>query len=258
MPKRSCLADDMSEFILNIENLKAVYAERQVLHGVSMSIRKADTYGLIGLNGAGKTTMIKILLGLKDELSGHVTVLGAEKDDKSVKAEISYLPERFDPPWFLTGGEFIKFSVELYGRKVDQDIMREYASSLALDPAVLSRKVQTYSKGMRQKLGLIATILTGCSILILDEPMSGLDPLARALVKNLLLKVKSEGRTIILSSHILADMDEICDNISVLHDGIIHYSGTPDGFKVQMNENSLEQAFLHIVKNTQDKIQSAA
>lgn len=248
----------MSNIVVNVENLKAAYDKRQVLHGVSMGIQKAETYGLIGLNGAGKTTLIKILLGLKDEISGNISILDADRNNKSVKSQISYLPERFDPPWFLTGGEFIKFSAELYNRKVEKTLMEEYASSLALDPSVLSRKVQTYSKGMRQKLGLIATILTGCSVLILDEPMSGLDPLARALVKNLLLKVKGEGRTVILSSHILADMDEICDNISVIHDGVIHYSGTPSGFKTEMNENSLERAFLHIVNNANDAVRGAA
>ncbi len=248
----------MSNVVVNVENLKAAYDKRQVLHGVSMGIQKAETYGLIGLNGAGKTTLIKILLGLKDEISGNISILDADRNNKSVKSQISYLPERFDPPWFLTGGEFIKFSAELYGRKVEKTLMEDYASSLALDPSVLSRKVQTYSKGMRQKLGLIATILTSCSVLILDEPMSGLDPLARALVKNLLLKVKGEGRTVILSSHILADMDEICDNISVIHDGVIHYSGTPSGFKTEMNEHSLERAFLHIVNNANEAVRGAA
>jgi len=234
--------------ILTVNDLKADYTGRQVLHGVGLEINKAETYGLIGLNGAGKTTLIKIILGLKDELSGDIKILGLARSDKLVKSEISYLPERFDPPWFLTGGEFIDFSAELYGRKVDKTTVEDFAIRLALDPAVMKRKVQTYSKGMRQKLGLIATILTGCSLLILDEPMSGLDPLARALVKSVLAKVKEEGRTVILSSHILADMDEICDRISVIHDGIIHYSGTPAGFREKMNETNLERAFLQVVQ----------
>lgn len=248
----------MDNTVLTVDGLKAAYASKQVLHGLNIDVRQAETYGLIGLNGAGKTTLIKILLGLKDETSGDIAIFGQGRTDKSVKSEISYLPERFDPPWFLTGGEFIKFSAELYGRQVNVDVMKEYAASLALDPAVLSRKVQTYSKGMRQKLGLIATILTGCSILILDEPMSGLDPLARALVKNILLKVKNEGKTIILSSHILADMDEICDRISVIHNGIIHFAGTPAGFKEEMGEASLEQAFLHVVSRDSAQERSAA
>ncbi len=233
---------------LEVKNLKAAYAGKEVLHGLDLDVTGGETYGLIGLNGAGKTTMIKIILGLKNETQGDVKFFGLDRSSRDVKAQISYLPERFDPPWFLKGEEFIRFSAELYGRKVHHDVIEDFAVQLALDPAAMKRRVQTYSKGMRQKLGLIATILTGCSLLILDEPMSGLDPLARALVKNVLLKVKSEGRTVILSSHILADMDEICDRISVIHDGIIHYGGTPAGFREKMGEASLEKAFLHVVQ----------
>lgn len=243
----------MTNEVLSIEKLKAAYAGKQVLHDLEFKVNKSETYGLIGLNGAGKTTLIKIILGLKDQVSGDVKIFGQDRFDKHVKSEISYLPERFDPPWFLTGGEFIRFSAELYGRKVDDAVMEDFARRLALDPAVMKKKVQTYSKGMRQKLGLIATILTGCSLLILDEPMSGLDPLARALVKDVLLKVKEEGRTIILSSHILADMDEICGRISVIHDGHIHFTGAPYEFREKMNEPTLEKAFLHIVQPNMPK-----
>ena len=240
--------------ILSVKNLKASYADRQVLHGIDVDVLSAETYGLIGLNGAGKTTLIKILLALKNETSGNVEILEQDRSAVAVKLQIAYLPERFDPPWFLKGEEFIEFSAKLYGRHVDKKTMEDFAVQLALDPAALKRKVQTYSKGMRQKLGLIATILTGCSILILDEPMSGLDPLARALVKNVLLRIKSEGRTVILSSHILADMDEICDRISVIHDGIIHYSGTPAGFRDEVQAPTLEKAFLYIVQSESKQV----
>jgi len=233
--------------VLSVRDLQAGYGDKKVLHGISLEVHKAHTFGLIGLNGAGKTTLIKILLGLKNQTSGVATVFGLKLDSKLVKSEISYLPERFEPPWFLTGEEFVKFSAELYGRKVSNAVIEDFAQSLALDPSAMKRKVQTYSKGMRQKLGLIATIMTGCSILILDEPMSGLDPLARALVKDCLMKMKKEGRTVILSSQILADMDEICDDISVLHEGYIRYSGSPAGFRNLTGEPSLEKAFLHIV-----------
>lgn len=248
----------MNTSVLTVEKLKAAYSGKQVLHDLDLEIKNAETYGLIGLNGAGKTTLIKIILGLKDPSSGGIKILDLDRSDKRVKSQISYLPERFDPPWFLTGGEFIRFSAELYGRQVEASTIEEYARKLALDPAVMSRKVQTYSKGMRQKLGLIATILTGCSILILDEPMSGLDPLARALVKNVLLQIKEEGRTVILSSHILADMDEICDRISVIHNGIVHYAGTPAGFREEMGETNLERAFLRIVQKESPDIPRVA
>lgn len=117
-----------------------------------------------------------------------------------------------------------------------------------MDTEALKRRVQTYSKGMRQKLGLLATILTGCDLLILDEPMSGLDPVARALVKNLLLETKAKGCTIFLSSHILADMDEICDRVAVMNECSVRFVGTPKEFKVRSGDQSLERAFLHFVE----------
>lgn len=238
--------------VLQVAGLKAGYNEKQVLHGLDLDILRSETFGVIGLNGAGKTTMIKTILGLKNQTAGEIKILGLDKMAPIVKADIAYLPERFEPPWFLKGGEFIRFSAGLYNRSVSSEQIVTYCEKLALDRAVINQRVQTYSKGMRQKLGLIATLLTGCSILILDEPMSGLDPLARALVKDTLLATKAEGRTIVLSSHILSDMDEICDRICVIHDGIIHYTGTPAGFREQMGEASLERAFLNVVRPRQN------
>ncbi len=233
---------------MEIQNLFAAYGARVVLHDVSFDMKAGETFGLIGVNGAGKTTLIKTAMGLKAAKAGEVFFFGEGNRNENIKAKFSYLPERFDPPWFLKGGEFIDFSASLYGRKYDRDVLQKYCDRLALDPAVLSRRVQTYSKGMRQKLGLIATVLSGSPLLILDEPMSGLDPLARALVKDLLLEVKAEGRSIILSSHILADMDEICDRVCVIHGGIKRFLGTPTALREQMNEQSLERAFMAIVK----------
>ncbi len=233
---------------LEISSLSAGYGKRVVLDNVSMTVPAGQTYGLIGLNGVGKTTMIKTVLSLKSEMSGSIKVFGAERASREAKNKLAYLPERFDPPWFLKGGEFITFSASLYKRKVTAEAMHEACVKLALDPAVLGSKVQTYSKGMRQKLGLIATVLTGTDLLILDEPMSGLDPQARALVRNLLKSVKAQGRTIVMSSHILSDMDELCDTVSVTHGGKIPFTGTPAELRQQMGgTQSLETAFLNLI-----------
>ncbi len=239
--------NDPSVPALDIIGLTAGYGARIVLNDVSFRVQQGQTYGLIGLNGVGKTTLIKTVLSLKNPMSGEVRILGHERQSREARQRISYLPERFDPPWFLKGGEFIRFSVSLYGRKVTDEAMEEACRKVALDPGVLKSKVQTYSKGMRQKLGLIATVLTGCELLILDEPMSGLDPLARALVKGLLNAVREEGRTIMLSSHILSDMDEICDRVSVTHGGLIPFTGTPQELRQQMGNESLERSFLKLI-----------
>ena len=229
---------------LLVSGLSAGYGSRVVLRGASVRVEEGRTYGLIGLNGVGKTTLIKTVLGLKEAMAGEIQIFGCRNRDSASRQRISFLPERFDPPWFLTGGEFICFASSLYGRTVEAADIGNLCVSLALDPAAIPHKVQSYSKGMRQKLGLMATVLTGCDLLILDEPMSGLDPLARSLVKDLLVRMKKEGRSILLSSHILADLDEICDEVSIIHDGCIAYTGTPAALREEMGETFLERAFL--------------
>ncbi|HEY0900787.1 MAG TPA: ABC transporter ATP-binding protein, partial [Micavibrio sp.] len=187
------------------------------------------------------------ILGLRDPDAGNILIFGADRLSMASKRQLAYLPERFDPPWFLSGLEFIKFSLSLYKTPFTEAAAREAAERLALDPAVLKNRVQTYSKGMRQKLGLLATILTGCPLLILDEPMSGLDPRARALVKDMLRDVKAQGRTVFLSSHILSDMQELCDRVIVLHDTKFRYEGTPQGLLQYGQSDNIERAFLNVI-----------
>lgn len=238
-----------ADVILDIKDLCVSYFKgKTVLDRISLSVYRGHVFGLIGLNGEGKTTIIKTLLNLRMPQSGELSLFGSSHVDQGVRAHVAYLPERFDPPWFLTGMDFIRFSASLYKRTIqDQDVL-DYADRLGLDPSALSRRVHTYSKGMRQKLGLIATFSTGCDLFILDEPMSGLDPRARVQVKNLLLSEKSRGKTIFLSSHILSDLDEMCDQIAVLHQGHIKYCGTPDGLRCQMGLPTLEKAFLSVIE----------
>jgi ABC-2 type transport system ATP-binding protein len=234
---------------LVIQNLVASYdGKRNVLDDVSIDVRRGEAFGLIGLNGEGKTTMIKTILGLRRAVSGKIAIMGHPNTDQMARVDVSYLPERFDPPWFLVGDEFIRFSAKLYGRTVaDPDIV-DMAQCLGLDPAALPRSVNTYSKGMRQKLGLIATVATGCNVLILDEPMSGLDPRARVQVKDLILRERAKGKTIFLSSHILSDLDEMCDRVAILHQGKIRYDGPPVGARDQTGAQTLEKAFLTIIQ----------
>jgi len=243
---------------LDVSSLVAGYGRKEVLHSVTLDVRAGESYGLIGVNGAGKTTLVKTILGLKTPMSGDVRVFGKLSSDANVRYDISYLPERFDPPWFLKGGEFIDFAASLYSRKVGNDEKVHFCTLLSLDPTVLASKVQTYSKGMRQKLGLIATVLTGCQIMIFDEPMSGLDPLARALVKAMFLSLKAQGKTVLLSSHILSDIDEICDRISVIHAGNRLFTGTPAEMKASFHEDSLEKAFLKIIASDPSVLGNAA
>ncbi len=237
----------MSEAALSIEKLTIDYDRTDVVFDVDFSVQRGEMFGLIGLNGAGKTTLIKTILGLHDARKGDIRILGHSNDVMEARKNVVYLPERFDPPWFLTGMEFVKFSLQLYKKPFDRNKVLEAAEKLALDPKALDRRVQTYSKGMRQKLGLIGTVMTGCKFIILDEPMSGLDPLARTLVKDMLCDVKSKDQTIFICSHILADLDEMCARVAVIHQGRIEFLGKPQELKKKTKADNLERAFLDFI-----------
>lgn len=247
----------MSDVFIDIENISAGYGKAGVIKDITLQVKRGETYGLIGLNGAGKTTLLKILLGLKDPQSGSILIDGEPAGSTAAKKRLAYLPERFDPAWFLNAYEFIDFTTSLYGHKVRRDEIDEMATKLGLNVKYLSKLARTYSKGMRQKLGLMATFLTSCPLLILDEPMSGLDPRARAQVKSLMFEAASQGRTIFLSSHILSDLEELCGNIAVLHDGRLVYVGTPSELLTKTAEPYLEKAFLKAIESP-GSMQSAA
>lgn len=232
---------------LEISGINAGYGSTQVLHDVSLDVRVGETFGLIGLNGAGKTTLIKILLGLKDQTSGAISIAGHVAGSEEAKKQLAYLPERFDPAWFLTAYEFIKFTLSLYKRPFDRALADSMAEKLGLKTSYLSKKAQTYSKGMRQKLGLMSTFMTESKLLVLDEPMSGLDPLARAQVKALVSEARAQGRTVFLCSHILSDMEELCDRVAVLHAGRILFIGKPSELLSMRAKTHLEQAFLSLI-----------
>ena len=239
----------MSE-ALTIEKVTTHYGKEAVLDKISMSVANAEIFGLIGLNGVGKTTLIKSILTLVKPTSGMVRIFGADHTDPASRAKLAFLPEKFQPPPLLTGAEFIRFSLSFYGLKYDLAKASDMAVSLGLEASALNKRMGVYSKGMSQKLGLLATFMTGQPLLILDEPMSGLDPKARIMFKRQVAKYREQGNTIFLSSHILADLDEICDRVGILHDGHLAYDGTPASLKQQANTQSLEHAFLGIIEET--------
>ncbi len=233
--------------MITIDNLATAYGKTKALHNLSFTIPDGICFGLIGLNGAGKTTLIKVLLGLRDATEGSAVILGHAPGAVEAKSKIAYLPEKFEPPHFLSGFEFIRFTQKLYGRTITDERILEAAAQLQLQPEALSRRVTTYSKGMRQKLGLMATLLTDCPLVILDEPMSGLDPRARALVKDAIIAYQKSGHTVLMCSHILSDIDEMCPEIAVIEKGWLAFNGSPEALKEQTGQNNLERAFLSCI-----------
>jgi ABC-2 type transport system ATP-binding protein len=217
---------------------------RPVLDEVSFDVKANEIFGFIGLNGMGKTTLIKIILDLLDQDNGEVEIFGVSRVLPQARKKVCYLPEKFSPSAHLKGEEFVKFVLDFYGKKYDAKKAQEICENLDLRFEVLKQKVTKYSKGMTQKLGLLAVFLSQAELVILDEPMSGLDPKARIALKRELLAYKAEGKTVFFSSHILSDMDEICDSIAVLNNAKIVYRGTPQGFKNKHAQDSLDKAFL--------------
>ncbi len=233
---------------LETSKVSTSYGKAQVFKDVSISVRSDEAFGLIGLNGAGKTTLIRSILGLRGA-TGHITLFGEPNTVPFSRRRLIYLPEKFQPSPQVTGFEHLSILLDYFGQRLDKAQARKEASSLDLDPSVLSKKVKTYSKGMGQKLGLVGTFLVDAPLMILDEPMSGLDPRARVHLKDRLGEAKKSGRSIFFSSHILADIEEICDRIGVLHDGEIIFDGTPEHFIAQYGAPSLERAFLSAIKS---------
>ncbi len=242
--------ENLSSTAIAVKNVSADYGQGPVIENINFDVKRGETFGLMGLNGAGKTTLIKIMLGLLEASAGEVEIFGSKTLDPKAKEKIAYLPEKFEPPAFLSGLEFVKFSLALYGRPFDANAVMEAADRVSLSRAAVKRRVNTYSKGMRQKTGLMGTWLTDCPLLILDEPMSGLDPRARVLVKDEIIACRNRGMTIFLSSHILSDMDEICDRVAVMHDGEIRFTGTPAELREKTGQEYLERAFLKSIEGS--------
>ncbi len=233
---------------IKIDGVKKSFGKKDVLGGISFEVGKGELFGLIGLNGAGKTTMIKIILGLLAQDDGRATIFGKDVHEPGTRKNLSFLPEKFHPSQYLKGTEFLSLTMSYYGKKYDHETARKVAAQLDLDPDVLTLKMTKYSKGMGQKLGLISAFLTEAPLLILDEPMSGLDPSSRIRLKDTLLNYVKSNNTIFFSSHILSDIDEICDRIAVLHDTEIVFVGTPKDFKQQYELDNLERAFLKSIE----------
>lgn len=234
---------------LDVRGVGASYGKKVVFSDVSFAVGQGETFGLVGLNGAGKTTLIRSILSLRGA-TGSISLFGEANHLPRARRNLVYLPEKFQPSPQLFGWEYLSIMLAYFGQGVDRDRARKVAEGLDLDPAAIDRKVKTYSKGMGQKLGLVGTFLVDAALMILDEPMSGLDPLARVLLKDRLVESRRAGRSIFFSSHILADMEEICTRIGVLHHGRLIFLGTPYEFVGKYSAPSLERAFLASLEET--------
>ena len=235
--------------VIDIKNLSKTFKKKQVLQNINFKINQGEIFGLIGVNGIGKTTLIKIILDLLKSDQGRVRIFGQDSEQRISRKNISYLPEKFQPSGYLKGREFLSLSMGYFNKAYDHDKALYFADALDLDAAALDNKIVKYSKGMSQKLGLISMFLSEAKLLILDEPMSGLDPHVRIRLKDLLKDYAKLGNTVFFSSHILFDIDEICQKIGVIHKGELNFLGTVSGFKKQHDADTLERGFLKLLQN---------
>ena len=229
---------------LDIQQLAKNYGKLPVLQPLNLAVQRGECFGLVGKNGAGKTTLIKCVLNFCDINGGAIRIFDIPHNENRARSPLAYLPENFLPPHALTGRDFLKYMLALRELPYVEDQAQALCVALDLDPQALGRQARGYSKGMTQKLGLAACFLSQAELFILDEPMSGLDPKARALLKRQLALLKQAGKTVFFSSHVLADVEEICDRMAILHDGKMAYIGTTSDCRAQYHGATLEQAYL--------------
>jgi len=200
------------------------------LADLDLTVKRGEIFGLLGPNGSGKTTTIKLLLGLINPTSGSARVLGKPSGDQVSRRNIGYLPEETYLYRFLNARQTLDFYARLFNMNRAQRAraVEFYLDFVGLDPAVRRRRIGTYSKGQARRVGLAQALLNDPELVILDEPTSGLDPLGTLEMKNLIKELKRAGKTVLLSSHNLSDVEDVCDRICILYRGRIEVEGTID------------------------------
>lgn len=236
-----------SQPIIRVSDVRKRYGASTVLDGASLEVQPGECFGLVGVNGAGKTTLIKCLLDFARADAGTLTLFGLPSTDPEARARLAFLPERFMPPYYLTGSDFLDYMARLHGIVRDPARLPALLEAVDLDGNALSRPVRQLSKGMAQKLGLLACLQSERPLLVLDEPMSGLDPKARAAVMGRLRALRDCGRTLFFSTHLLHDVEVLCDRLAILHGGRVAFAGTPEQCRRKYGATDLDGAYLRCV-----------
>jgi ABC-2 type transport system ATP-binding protein len=231
---------DSSAF-LSIENLNHRLGAFS-LGPIAVVLNRGECTALVGGNGAGKSTLFQCISGLIKPGTGQITLSGASISDPQNRRQLAYLPERFSPPHYLTGHEYLGYFSALCG--VQHNSYDELLSTLELDPSMLSKPVRKLSKGTAQKLGLAAVFSANRPLLLMDEPFSGLDPEARQGLRAAMGAYTRQGGCLFFSSHLFEGMDEYVSRMLILHDGQIRFDGSPLSCRQRVGEDALERAFL--------------
>lgn len=250
-----------SDIVVETRNLTKVYRDfwgRQkvrALKALDLEIRRGEVFGLLGPNGSGKTTTIKLLLGLLFPTSGDIFMLGRSATDVAKNEKIGYLPEESYLYRFLNAEETLDFYGRLFNMSgpVRRQRIAQLISMVGLESAK-KRQLREYSKGMSRRIGLAQALINDPELILLDEPTSGLDPIGTRNMKDLILDLKAQGKTIIMSSHLLADVQDVCDRIGILYQGELKELGRVEDLLKVSNETEIRASNLsdgareHILK----------
>jgi len=234
--------------IVEIENLTKDYEigfwrKRKVraLDGLSLSVEAGEIFGFLGANGAGKTTTLKLLMRLTFPTAGKARILGSDIDNVAMHQRIGYLPEN---PYFydyLTAREFLEYCAELFGqpRILRKQQAEDLLSRVHLDEKRWNTQLRKFSKGMLQRVGLAQALINDPEIVFLDEPMSGLDPIGRREVRDLIASLRQTGKTVFMCSHILSDIEVLCDRVAILKKGKLAHLGLLNDLRQQRGDTNL-------------------
>ena len=209
----------------SVAGLEKRYGAQSVLSGIDLEVGAGEAVGLVGVNGAGKTTLIKCLLDLCGHDAGRIELFGVPSGRPEARRRLAYVPERFVPPHYLRCREFLTLMQSLAGARYEPARATALLAELELEAGVLER-----------------------DFYVLDEPMSGLDPAGRVAVKSVLRRLGGEGRALLITSHVLADLEELCSAVAVLDRGAITFRGAPAQLCDRYSEPNLERAFLRCIR----------
>jgi ABC-2 type transport system ATP-binding protein len=241
--------------ILKASNVVKYYGLNQALKSFSLEVPDKTVFALLGPNGAGKTTFIKVLLGLVQFESGEVEILGCSPGEHEVKKKTAYLPERFNFHSFYTAVQVVR----LYGKlkKIRADELDERVSNAILMAGIQdlkNKKIGEMSKGQRQRVGIASLLVDESELIILDEPFSGLDPLGIRDLKQLITKLRDSGKTIFLNSHILSEVESLCDHYAIINNGELIQQGE---MRNVLSQGTLEEHFYQTLSVKESNFGSA-
>jgi ABC-2 type transport system ATP-binding protein len=242
---------------ISVSNLSKSYfkklTEVKVVDSIDLSIPRGEIFGFLGPNGAGKTTTMKMLVGLSHPDTGSIKILGKPNSSLVTKKKIGFMPEN---PYFysyLTGSEFLNFMGEIFGLDYPTRLTKSsrLLKLVGLEGAA-NLQLKNYSKGMSQRIGLAQSLINDPEVIFLDEPLDGLDPIGRKDIKDIIRGLKKQNKTVFFNSHILSDVEEICDSLGIIDQGQIIVQGKVK--KLLSKSQSLEDYFVKLIRNNRKNL----